>query len=196
MPDLGAAAGHKIEHACRVARLVDQLGKDIRRERRVLAGLENDAAAGQQCGNDLLFDLLKREVPRRKPRHNADRLTTDDGGAAALFVAKASGGLDIVFCFQNERVCVHFGGDLYRAAELSADGVDQALTVAAHPGEYPFHLLQPLGKRCELPRFESGLCGGDSFVHVRVARARNARDDRMGLGVFHLDYAVAFGHNP
>ena len=84
-PTTGTGAGHQVEHAGGQADLVDDLGEDERVERRHLARLEHDGAAGGERGADLADDLVERVVPRRDRADDADRLLDDEGVADLLF---------------------------------------------------------------------------------------------------------------
>ena len=74
LADDRAVAGDQVEHAGRQPDRVDDLGEDERVERRDLARLEHDRAAGGERRRDLGGDLVQRVVPRRdrsRPRRPA-----------------------------------------------------------------------------------------------------------------------------
>ena len=78
LADHRADAGDEVEHAGRQPDVVDDLGEDERVERRDLARLEHDGAAGGQRVGDLGRDLVQRVVPRRDAADDADRLPHDE----------------------------------------------------------------------------------------------------------------------
>ena len=82
--DLGPEAVDEIEHALRHAGLMQDLGEDQRRGRRVFRGLQDHGAAGGKRRRDLAGDLVERPVPRRDHADDADRLAHDHGGAERL----------------------------------------------------------------------------------------------------------------
>ena len=102
----GAIAIDHIEHACRHACGMHDLGKDLRGKRCHFRWLEHHGAAGRQRRGDLAGDLVEWPVPRGdKPAH-ADRFFGDVGlapvfgkgevledGGGTHDMAKAGGGL-------------------------------------------------------------------------------------------------------
>ena len=81
LADRRAGAGDEVEHAGGQADVVDDLGEDEGVERRDLAGLEHDGAAGGHGVGDLGGDLVQRVVPRRDAADDADRLAHDEAVA-------------------------------------------------------------------------------------------------------------------
>ena len=74
----GPYAGDEVEDAGRQADLVDGVGEDERAQRRDLARLQHDGAAGGERRRDLRGDLVQRVVPRRDRADDADRLAHDE----------------------------------------------------------------------------------------------------------------------
>ena len=93
LADLGAGAGHEVEHAGGQAGVVDDLGEDEGVERGDLAGLEHDGAAGGHGVGDLGGDLVERVVPRRDAADDADRLLDHEAVADGGLVLVALGDL-------------------------------------------------------------------------------------------------------
>ncbi len=89
--DHGSRTGDEVEHASGKARVVDDLGEHVRIERRDLARLENDGAAGSHRVCDLRCDLVQRVVPRRDAPDDADGLTHDEAVADLLLVLEVLG---------------------------------------------------------------------------------------------------------
>ena len=73
-----AAGGDDVHDARGDAGLLQQLGEQVRVERRLRRRLHHDGAAGQQGRDELGHDRELGDVPRRDRRHDAHRLVPDD----------------------------------------------------------------------------------------------------------------------
>jgi hypothetical protein len=83
-PTVGPSPLIEIEDARREARVVDDLRKQHRAERRDLAGFQDDGAAGGERRRDLGGNLVQRPVPRRDQSTDTDRLAANDPVAHPL----------------------------------------------------------------------------------------------------------------
>ena len=63
-PTVSPAPGHEDQRVCGNARLVQELHRAIRDERRLLGGLRDHRVAGGERGGDLSHEDRQRKVPR------------------------------------------------------------------------------------------------------------------------------------
>ncbi len=119
--DRNAVARDHVEHAGR-EHFLRQLGKPQRRERRLLGRLDDLHVAGREGWANLPDDHHQRVVPRRDPRHDAERLAADDRRVAlyvlarALALERAGRAGEEAQVVRGERDLVH--GDRLRLADV------------------------------------------------------------------------------
>ncbi|MCY1429311.1 hypothetical protein D9M71_452250 [compost metagenome] len=77
-----AATGHHIQRPCGQAGVNGQLGNAQDGQRGEFAGLDDDAATGDQCRAELPQGDHGREVPGHDADYHADRLAQGEGGVA------------------------------------------------------------------------------------------------------------------
>ena len=149
-----SVAGDHLDDAGR-HHLLGELEEAKRRQRRLLGRLEDlDVARGERR-SELPDDHHQRVVPRRDPRHDAERLTADDRrvaldvlrGGLPLEVARGAG--EEAEVVDGERDLVD--GDRRRLADVLGLELPQLFGVLLHDVREREQELHPVLRRLRLP---------------------------------------------
>ena len=176
---LVAVAGDDVEDARREARLLDQRGELERRGRRLLGGLDDDAAARGQRRRGLPAHQQHGRVPGRDRRHHADRLAQRvDEEVVAVGRQRLAADLVgrarevVVVVGQPAQLALHLADQLAVVGRLHArDPRGVLLDQLGEPAQQP----RARDRRRARPRRERATCGADRGVDVLGARARDRR---------------------
>ena len=126
----GSRAVHHVEHARWQLCLVDELGDELRRERRLLARLEHDRAARRDSRRHLRHDLVDRPVPRRHQAAHTHGLTHHVGGADARFPVELQGSDQRRFDMIRARGGLSVSRHVVRRAHLRGDRVGHLINAS------------------------------------------------------------------
>jgi hypothetical protein len=122
-----AIAVHKVEHTRRCAGVMDEFGKEHRRQRRLFRRFQHHRAARQQRRDHLQRDLVHRPVPGRDQAHHADRLQRDPvvGGMGAERADELDllEGLEEIFQVPRQAGGLTVAGHVDWRPHLEADGL-------------------------------------------------------------------------
>ena len=186
----------QIEHAGREPHLVDDVGQDERVDRRHLARLQHDGAAGGQRRGDLEDDLVQRVVPRRDGAHDADRLTDDEGVPDLLLPFEALGGVGGIGERAGGQAHLDGSRQRHRHAHLVRDDLGDLVGAGAERLGDPGQQLAPLLAGGGGPAGEGGGGGLDGLVDVLGRALGNGGEDLFGGRVDDLQGALAGRGDP
>ena len=191
LADDGAEPRHEVEAAGGQAGLLEDLGEDERVQRRDLAGLDDDRAAGGERRRDLRADLVQRVVPRRDAADDADRLAHDERVPHLLLELDVEDEVG----HRAERHRRQAGLDHLREPVGHPDlAADQRRDLLAARGERRGDGAKEPGAlrdRRRGPGVERGARGGDGAVDVRRRALGHAAHHLLGRRVDDVDAAAA-----
>ncbi len=192
----GAAAAHHVEDPLWEARAVEGVGEQAGRERRVLAGLENDGAAHQDGGDDLLDDLAERIVPGRDAGDDADGLAVDGGVRERFLEDHAFRRLDVGAHAHVLVLAVGPGREADGCAEFGHFERDDLVVQGLEVREHGLHQADAFCEGRRAPAFERGLCGRNGAVRVGGRAVGDAGEALERGGVLDLDPGVVLRRRP
>ena len=198
-PGRRPVAGDDVERAWREPGLERELGQPQRGERRVLGGLEHDAAAGGERRPDLPHRHQQRKVPRNDRAHHADRLAArvgeelvlaepgqrrlhrrafDLGGPAGAVAQEVHRRRHVHALRDDERLAVVDRLDLGELGRVGLEQIGQLQEPA---------LAIDRACRAPLARLERGARRLHGEVHVGGAGRRHGGHHLAGGGVAHVE---------
>ena len=190
----GTRTEHHIEYARREAGFVDELRKQRRRQRTLLAGLQYHGATGDERRGHLGRNLVHGPVPRRDEHANTHRFTHDIASATRTgfpiqIKCRLDGGFDVPGAAFGLRV----RREVERRAHFGGDGCDHFGVATFEHGQQAAHVRQSLLQRSGCIGGKSRLGCGYRGVGFGFATHVDERDHAFGGGVHHFEARALHG---
>jgi hypothetical protein len=191
LTDVGSRSCDEVEDTGRQADVVDDLGEDERCQRRQLARLQDDGAAGGECGSDLEHDLVQRVVPGRDAPHDADGLLDDLRCPDHLREVVVGGDLREAGHVHDRQHRLRDLRDPEGHAVLLGDRRRDLVGTGLEAFVDPLEELRAVLDRGLAPAVERSACGLDGLVDVLRGALGDAPHDLLGGRVDHVDAVLA-----